>query len=59
MKHSDGFFEWSGRYRLFVNHLAEMLTNHEVINVPPFSMNKTRIYAMPEIINEYIKTGLI
>jgi Reverse transcriptase (RNA-dependent DNA polymerase) len=59
LEHCDRFFERSGRYRLFVKHVAEIPTNDGIVNVPPFPMNKTKRDAMQEIINEYIERGVV
>jgi hypothetical protein len=37
-KHSDSIFEWSERYSLFANNVAEIPTNGEVTRVPPLSI---------------------
>jgi hypothetical protein len=42
-----------------VNYVAEIPTNDEVINVPPFAMNKIARDAMQEIINKYIKRSIV
>jgi hypothetical protein len=48
MKRPDCFFKLSGRYGLFSNHVAEIPTNDQIVNVPPFPMNKTKRDAMQE-----------
>jgi hypothetical protein len=59
LKHSDCILEKSGCYSLFAHHVAEKPNNGEITKLPPFLLNKIKSDAMLEILNKYIKRGIV
>jgi Reverse transcriptase (RNA-dependent DNA polymerase) len=58
-KHTDSIFEWSGKYGLFTNYVAEIPTTGDCISVPPFRMNKPKRDAIELILQEYLDRGIV
>jgi hypothetical protein len=58
-KHANGIFEWSGKYGLFSNYVAEIPTTGDCISIAPFRMNKPKKDAMELIRQEYLDRGIV